>query len=136
MCILPIDKMEFVWYYKYSQGAGCPTEWPSVGELLDPEKIFQRNLKNPLDKPPQVCYNKSTKGQGRPGGRSQNPLPHFRKKVLTNCFKCAIMNTERQRTAASDSLKKLSRNSKKALDKLLKMCYNKNVKRKTSYRIK
>jgi hypothetical protein len=78
--------------------------------LKEPNRLRRKKIpkkfKNLLDKPPQVCYNKSTKGQGRPGGRSQNPLPHFRKKI------------------------------KKALDKLLKMCYNKNVKRETSYRIK
>jgi hypothetical protein len=62
------------------------------------------------------------------------------KNLLTNPRKRAIIKVQRDRGDPEGEAKILSPTSekklKKALDKLLKMCYNKNVKRETSYRIK
>ena len=54
------------------------------------------------------------------------------KNLLTNGFKCDILNTEVERehgTANSDSVKNSSKTSKKVLDKRNRMCYNKSTKR-------
>lgn len=34
----------------------------------------RKKIKKPLDKPPQVCYNKGTKGEGKPTSRKPKKI--------------------------------------------------------------
>jgi len=58
------------------------------------------------------------------------------KKVLTNPKEYAIIVIQGKGKPTERSTKKIKKKLKKPLDKQLPMCYNKNVKRDTSYRIK
>jgi hypothetical protein len=73
-----------VLYYNRSEGEGKQRQGTS------PEDA-EKKVKKPLDKPPQMCYNKGTK---RERGKAQSPpkkLQKNKKKGLTNSAECAII---------------------------------------------
>lgn len=88
----------------------------------------------------KVWYYNNCQGEVKGSARRPKKFQRNSKNPLTNPRECAIIKAQRDRGDADDasaliilsptSEKKL----KKGLDKSNSLCYNKNVKRKTSYR--
>jgi hypothetical protein len=92
--------------------------------------LDKKNLKKPIDKIKNLWYNNYRK-KGKVN--YQKISKKILKKVLTKPKKYAIIVIQGKGKTSRPKEKNLKK-VKKSLDKPNRMCYNKNVKRNTSYR--